>query len=62
MGGNGISKNMLTYSKRRLIVTKFDMSVDRDAAQLSQGQIFDIGQWDGKYQSAISPSVFSKSG
>ena len=38
----GFRKNMLTYSKRLLIVTKFGMSVDRDAAQLSQGQIFDI--------------------
>jgi len=34
---------MLTYSKRRLIVTKFGMSIDRDGAQLSHRQIFDIG-------------------
>jgi len=74
----GFQKNMLMYSRRRLIVMKFGMSVDRDAAQLVQGQIFDIcpwknftplqifpyhyGQWDGNFQSAISPSVFSKSG
>ena len=43
MGGNGILKKIcLKYSKRRLIVTKVGTSVDRDGAQLSHRQIFDI--------------------
>ena len=43
MGGQwDFEKICLKYSKRRLIVTKFGTSVDRDAAQLSHRQIFDI--------------------
>jgi len=35
-------KISLKYCKRRLIITKVGTSVDRDAAQLFERQIFDI--------------------